>query len=91
LHRTASYQYKLLYVRSLPASSARDAALDVIATALRLSSIFDFDVLFRIDAVVDAKDSDIYPLLHIFLNDGLSEYKAWVSSHGDVLTKYSKC
>lgn len=84
-----SYQYQIAYVKSLPAASARDAAVDTIVTALRLPSIFDFDALFRIDAVLAAKDSDIYSLLQIFLNDGLAEYFAWVSSHGDVLTKYS--
>ena len=89
MYSATSYQYQLAYVKSLPAASARDAAVGVIVTALRLPSVFDFDALFRIDAVLAAKDSDIYPLLQIFLNDGLAEYSAWASSHGDVLTKYS--
>lgn len=84
-----SYQYKHAYVRSLPSST--DAAVDLVATALRLPTVFDFDALFRLDAVVAAKDSDIYPLLQIFLNDGLSEYKAWVAGHADILSKYSMC
>ncbi|GJE84538.1 PCI-domain-containing protein [Phanerochaete sordida] len=82
-----SYQYQLAYVRSLPSSS--EAAADLVATALRLPSVFDFDALFRLDAVVAAKDNDIYPLLQIFLNDGISEYKAWVAGHADVLAKYN--
>ena len=90
MSRPLSYKYKLAYVRSLPASSAQDAALDLIATVLRLPSEFEFDALLRIDAVVAAKDSDLYPLLQIFLNDGLSEYKAWTSSHGEVLSKYGE-
>ncbi|KIP08329.1 hypothetical protein PHLGIDRAFT_69543 [Phlebiopsis gigantea 11061_1 CR5-6] len=84
-----SYQYQLAYVKSLPAASAHDAAVDVIASALRLPLVFDFDALFRIDAIVAAKDNDIYTLLQIFLNDGLTEYNAWVSSHGDILTKHN--
>lgn len=87
---TTSYQFKLAYVRSLPTSSAQEAAADLVASALRLPSIFDFDALFQLDAVVALKDSDIYPLLQIFLNDGYSQYKAWVASHADVLAKYSK-
>lgn len=82
-----SYKYQLAYVRSLPSSS--EAAVDLVATALRLPSVFDFDALFRLNAVVAAKDSDIYPLLQIFLNDGLSEYKAWAANHADVLSKYN--
>lgn len=84
-----SYKYQLAYVKSLPTASAQSAAADAIATALRLPFVFDFDALFRIDAIVAAKDSDVYPLLQIFLNDGLAEYSAWASSHDDVLTKHS--
>ncbi|KAL4247025.1 translation initiation factor 3 subunit M [Abortiporus biennis] len=85
----SSYQYKLSYVRSLPSSSAQSAALDVIASALRLPSVFDFDSLFRLDAVVSAKDDELFSLLQIFLNDGLSQYKAWEGAHADVLSKYN--
>lgn len=83
-----SYKYKLSYVRSLPSSSAQDAALDAIATALRLPTVFDFDALFRLEAVVAAKDADLFPLLQIFLNDGLSEFKAWVEANSAVISKY---
>ncbi|KAI0920978.1 hypothetical protein AcW1_004894 [Taiwanofungus camphoratus] len=86
----ASYEYTLSYVRSLPSPSpaAQIAAVDAIASALRLPSMFDLDPLFRIDAVVSAKDHELFSLLHIFLNEGLSEYKAWEDSHPDVFVKY---
>ncbi|KAI0340745.1 PCI-domain-containing protein [Trametopsis cervina] len=83
-----SYQYELAYVRSLPSSSSQAAALDAVATALRLPCVFDYDALFRLDAVVAAKDSELYSLLQIFLNDGLAEYKSWAEAHSGVFAQY---
>ncbi|KAI9000684.1 PCI-domain-containing protein [Trametes punicea] len=85
-----SYQYQLSYVRSLRPSSpiAQSAAIDAVAAALRLSSYFDFDALYRLDAVVAAKDHELFSLLQVFLNEGLPEYLAWADSHPDVLGKY---
>ncbi|THH02131.1 hypothetical protein EW026_g663 [Hermanssonia centrifuga] len=83
----ASYRFKLAYVRSLPSSEVESAALDVIATALRQQNVFDFDPIYRLEAVTSVKDSELYSLLHIFLNDGLSEYKAWIGSHKEILAK----
>ncbi|KAI0832776.1 PCI-domain-containing protein [Trametes gibbosa] len=87
---TTSFQYQLIYVRSLPPSSpvAQSAAMDAVAAALRLPSYFDFDTLFRLDAVVAAKGHELFALLQIFLNDGLPQYKAWSESHADALSKY---
>ena len=78
-------------MRSLPSTSstAQEAAVDIIVTALRLPLIFEFDPLFKLDAVVAVKDHDIYSLLQIFLNGGLSEFKAWHESHPGVLERYS--
>ncbi|KAL7282660.1 hypothetical protein ACG7TL_004133 [Trametes sanguinea] len=85
-----SFQYQLSYVRSLPSSSpvAQTAAVEAVASALRLPSYFDFDALFRLDAVVATKDHPLFSLLQIFLNEGLQQYTAWVGSHADVLSKY---
>lgn len=46
--------------------------MDLIAAALRLPDVFDFDVLFRIDAITAAKGTELFALLQIYLNDGLS-------------------
>ena len=62
--------------------------MDAIVDALRLPLYFDFDALFRLDAVVAAKDHELFSLLQIFLNDGLPEYKAWEESHADAFAKY---
>lgn len=59
-----------------------------MAAALRLPSYFDFDTLFRLDAVVAAKGHELFALLQIFLNEGLSQYKAWADSHADAIAKY---
>ncbi|CAL1700392.1 unnamed protein product [Somion occarium] len=86
-----SYLYQLSYVRSIPPSSpsAESAAGELIATALRSPTTFDFDPLFRLDAVVAAKNHELFPLLQIFLNDGLSQYQDWESGHADVISKYN--
>ncbi|KAJ3807992.1 PCI domain-containing protein [Lentinula aff. lateritia] len=87
---TQSYNYSLIYLRSLPSTSdaARDTSTKAIASALRIPSIFDFDALFKIDAVVANKDHELFSLLQVFLNNGLSEFKSWEASHAGVLEKY---
>ncbi|RDB19879.1 Eukaryotic translation initiation factor 3 subunit M [Hypsizygus marmoreus] len=86
-----AYEYSRVYVRSLPPTSpeAQEAAVSLIATALRLPTVFDFDPLFKLDAVVAAKDNELFPLLQIFLNDNLPEFKAWEESHQGALEKYN--
>lgn len=70
--------------------AARDTSTKVIASALQIPSIFDFGALFKLDAVVANKDHELFSLLQVFLNHGLSEYKSWEASHPDVLEKYGK-
>ncbi|KIY70926.1 PCI-domain-containing protein [Cylindrobasidium torrendii FP15055 ss-10] len=83
-----AYNYQLAYVRSLPASST-DAAIDLIASALRLPDLFDFDPLYKIDAVVSAKDNELFALLQVFLSGGLDDYLAWVKAHEATLAKFN--
>ncbi|KAK7470302.1 hypothetical protein VKT23_001733 [Stygiomarasmius scandens] len=86
-----SYEYTLTYIRSLPPTSdaAQAASVDAIATALRLPFIFNFDPLFKLEAVVEAKDHELFSLLQVFLNDGLAEFTAWDQAHPSVLAKYN--
>lgn len=91
-YRAIAYEYSLAYVRSLlpGAPKTEAAAVETIATALRLPFVFDFDPLFKLDAVVAAKDHELFSLLHIFLSDGLPEFKSWEESHPGALQKYRK-
>ncbi|KAG6841852.1 hypothetical protein C0991_006259 [Blastosporella zonata] len=86
-----AYEYEQLYVQTLPSTSsaAQEGAVKLIANALRLPTVFDFDPLFKIDAVVAVKDHELYSLLQIFLSQGLPEFKAWEGSHPDALTKHN--
>lgn len=79
------------YIQTLPSTSAsaHEGAVNLIATALGLPTVFDFDPLFKLDAVLAVKEDELFALLQIFLNDGLSEFKAWETSHSYVLAKYS--
>ncbi|KAG6861869.1 hypothetical protein C0995_011166 [Termitomyces sp. Mi166 len=85
-----AYEYERLCVQTLPSTSpaAQEGAIDLIATALRLPNIFDFDPLFKLDAVISAKDHELFSLLQIFLSNGLPEFNAWVGSHPNALDKY---
>jgi hypothetical protein len=90
-YRTIAYEYSLSYVRTLPSNSslAQSAAIDLVATALRLPTLFDFDSLFKLDAVIALKDHEIFSLLQVFLSGGLSELDQWRASHAGVAEKYS--
>jgi len=64
--------------------------VEAIATALRLPSIFDFDSLFKLDAVLNVKNHELFSLLQVFLSGGLLEFNAWQSNHPQALEKYRK-
>ncbi|OJA14335.1 hypothetical protein AZE42_10498 [Rhizopogon vesiculosus] len=85
-----AYQYTLSHVSSLPTSSpdGQSAAIDAIALALRLPALFDLDPLFKLDAVVAAKDHELFSLLQVFLNGGLPEFRSWIDKHPGVPEKY---
>ncbi|KAG2097941.1 uncharacterized protein F5147DRAFT_763305 [Suillus discolor] len=74
-----AYHHTLSSISSLPSSSpeSQSEAVDAIALALRLPSLFDFDPLFKLDAVVSAKDHEPFSLLQVFLNSGLPELHSW--------------
>ncbi|KAJ3749300.1 PCI domain-containing protein [Lentinula detonsa] len=76
------------YAKSSQPCAAKDASIRVIASALRIPSIFEFDTLFKLDAVVANKDHELFALLQVFLNDGLSEFKAWETSHPGALGQH---
>ncbi|KAA1473359.1 hypothetical protein DENSPDRAFT_802463 [Dentipellis sp. KUC8613] len=86
-----SYRYKISYVRSFDGASpeSQAAAIDLIAATLASPVVFDFDPLFKINAVVAAKDHELFQLLQVFVNGGLDELKAWHGAHAGAAEKYS--
>jgi translation initiation factor 3 subunit M len=93
LHRSTAYEYSLSYVRSLPSNSpiAQSAVIDLITAALRLPKFFDFDPLYKLDAILAIKDHELFSLLQVFLSGGLSELKQWEATHPGAAEKYSVC
>ena len=91
--RDTAYHYKLAHVRSLdPASQATQrSALDAIATALSNPTIFDFDPLFKLDAVLAAQKHPLFALLRIFLSGGLDDLHAWQHAHADTAGEFGTC
>lgn len=85
-----AYYYKLAHVRSLdPASQAAQlAALDAIATAVSDPTIFDFDPLFKLDAVLAAQAHPLFALLRIFLSGGPDDLRAWQHAHADTTGEF---
>lgn len=83
----ASYEYRIAYVRSLPPTSdaAKPAALELLATALRLPSVFDFDILQKLENVKALGSHELFNLLQMFSKEGLSEYQAWESKNASLL------
>ena len=67
---------------------AQSAAISVIADALRLPTVFDFDPLFKLNAVVALKDHELFSLLQLFVNGGLVEFQTWVESHPGVIENH---
>lgn len=53
--------------------------------------MFDFDPLFKLDAVIAVKDHELFSLLRVFLNGSLSDFTAWEASHSAAFETYSKC
>jgi translation initiation factor 3 subunit M len=86
----AAYYYKLAHVRSLdPTSqSTTPAVLDAIATAVSVPSVFDFDPLFKLDAVLAVHSHPLFALLRIFLNGGLDDLRSWQRAHADFIKSY---
>ncbi|KAH9057289.1 PCI-domain-containing protein [Lactarius vividus] len=89
--RATAYHYKLAHVRSLdPASQATQlVALDAIATALSDPTIFDYDPLFKLDAVLAAQAHPLFALLRVFLSGAPDDLHAWQSTHASTAAEFS--
>ncbi|KAF8836001.1 hypothetical protein BDN67DRAFT_911957, partial [Paxillus ammoniavirescens] len=86
----SAYNYRILHTLSPPPSSpeTQSAAVDTITAALRLPTIFNFDALYDLDAVIAVKDHELFLLLQVFLNNGFPEFSTWADSHSAALESY---
>ena len=53
-------------------------------------SVFDFDPLFKLDAVLAAQSHPLFALLRIFLSGGPDDLRAWQRAHDDITQSYGK-
>ena len=88
--RTTSYQYLLASLRNLPPNSphAKSSAIQAISTSLNLPSVFDFDTLFKINAITELQGHELFSLLRVFLSGGLEDYKKWESKYSGSIEKH---
>lgn len=91
--RTTSYHYLLASLRNLTPDSphAESSAIQAISTSLKLPSIFDFDALFKIDAIIKLQGHELFSLLKVFLSGGLEDYQKWESEHSASIEEYGHC
>lgn len=92
MSRETSYSYQVAYVKSIPSSSPKVEAssLAVIATALKLHSVFNFDALLKIGSVRVVKDHPLFFLLKIMLEGGIPEYQSWLAANEAVLNEFGR-
>ncbi|KAH8118642.1 PCI-domain-containing protein [Phellopilus nigrolimitatus] len=84
-----AYTFFVSYVRSLsPSTSADYASLQLIASALRLPTIFDFDSLLKLENVRALSSHGLFDLLQIFNKQGLTEFKGWQENNQSTLDEY---
>ncbi|KAH0840248.1 hypothetical protein J3R83DRAFT_1255 [Lanmaoa asiatica] len=85
-----AYEYRILLVHTLPSSSpqGRSAAVDTIVAALRIPTVFDFDSLYNLDPIIAVRDHEVFPLIQIFLRNGLPEFQAWADGHPTLFETY---
>jgi translation initiation factor 3 subunit M len=53
--------------------------------------VFDFDALFKIDAIIQLQGHELFSLLRVFLSGGLEDYKKWESDHSGSIEEYGDC
>ena len=86
----AAYAFSISYVQSIPSSSeaANREGLRLIATALRLPSVFDFDSLLQLGNIRALSSHTLYHLLDIFNKKGMSEFYDWKDKNQATLDEY---
>ncbi|KAI5119609.1 hypothetical protein M0805_005779 [Coniferiporia weirii] len=84
-----AYLFFVSYVRSIPSPiSAEPASLQLMALALRLPTVFNFDALLKLEAIQAASSHELFGLLQIFDKQGLSEFRSWKEKNQSILEEY---
>ncbi|THH12263.1 hypothetical protein EW145_g113 [Phellinidium pouzarii] len=84
-----AYAFSVSYVRSLSSSAAAESAsLQLIAMALRLPTVFNFDSLFKLENIQALSSHSLVGLLRILEKQGLGEFKAWQGNNQSILEEY---
>lgn len=80
----------LLRAQILPTTSpnAEKALIEVIVDGLRLTSIFNFDLILGLPNIALVQEHCLFKLLKIFMGRGLSQYQSWLTEHESELSKY---
>lgn len=85
----------MLFIRYIKAEDAeeemiREAAAKTIASALRLTNLFEFDELSRVENIEKLKGTPIYELMTVFISGNLDGYRKWEASHKAELDKFGE-
>ncbi|PWN95806.1 hypothetical protein FA09DRAFT_321899 [Tilletiopsis washingtonensis] len=86
-----AYEFLLIHLRFLDSSSpeAAQTAEQVIASALKLPKVWEFEQLLQIQAVQALKGKPIFELLTIFVGGSAEEYKKWEGANGGEVSRLS--
>lgn len=84
-----AYEFLLIHLRFLDSSSpeAAQTAEQVIASALKLPKVWEFEQLLQIQAVQALKGKPIFELLTIFVGGSAEEYKKWEGANGEEVSR----
>ncbi|KAI9100413.1 hypothetical protein DFS34DRAFT_614520 [Phlyctochytrium arcticum] len=62
-------------------AEAKPHAIRAVKDAIRISTVLDFEDLFKLQAVQALKPNKLFDLLKIFLNESLQQYQAFVKAN----------
>ena len=88
--RETAYQYILARLASTPTSPshASSAAVDALASAIKLPTIFDFTSILKSQTVQTLQTHPLLDLLHIFVEKGLADLDAWENTNAATAQTY---
>ncbi|KAL5530095.1 hypothetical protein ACEPAF_6352 [Sanghuangporus sanghuang] len=83
-----AFAFSISHVRSLPTSASVTPSLELIASALRIPSMFGFNSLLELESVQALGSNELFDLLVIFHKHGLEDFRAWQQKNKLILDEY---